>query len=105
MIAFKADGDIIKRSVRIEPHPYCVLEVALGGALFNFITLGAFPETMARMYFKQLIEGIKYIHEQGLYHRDLKFENILLSKELNLKIADFGLSIHMKDMKDKLTTN
>lgn len=103
MIAFKAEGQIIKKSVEIEPHPYCVLEVALGGELFNFVNLGAFPETMARMYFKQLIAGIKYIHEKGVYHRDLKFENIMLTADLNLKIADFGLSITDKDMKGKQT--
>jgi len=105
MIAYKAEGEIIKKSVKIDPHPYCVLEIALGGELFNFVNLGAFPEKMARLYFKQLIAGIKYIHEKGIYHRDLKFENILLSEDLNLKIGDFGLSITDKDMKGKLTTN
>jgi hypothetical protein len=52
MIAFKAEGNIIRKSVQINPHPYCVLEVALGGELFNFVNIGAFPEKMARMYFK-----------------------------------------------------
>ncbi len=51
------------------------------------------------MYFKQLIAGIKYIHEEGVYHRDIKIENILFSEDLNLKISDFGLSIHKNEMK------
>lgn len=56
------------------------------------------------MYFKQLISGLKYIHEEGVYHRDIKLENILFSEDLNLKISDFGLSIHKNEMKGKLTT-
>ncbi len=49
------------------------MELAQEGELFNFVNLGAFSEKIARMYFKQLIAGIKYIHEKGIYHRDLKF--------------------------------
>lgn len=44
------------------------------------------------------------MHENGVFHRDLKFENILLSGTLELKIADFGLSINLSDMKGKETT-
>jgi len=71
-----------------------VFEAALGGELFEFIARGAIPENMARMYFKQLIAGIQYMHTNGVYHKDLKFDNILLSETLLLKIADFGLSVH-----------
>ena len=45
------------------------------------------------------------MHENGVFHRDLKFENILLSGTLELKIADFGLSINISDMKGKETTS
>jgi serine/threonine protein kinase len=75
-----------------------VYELALGGELFNFVLAGALPERVARMYFRQLIAGIEYIHNKGIYHRDLKFENILLSETLVLKIADFGLSINIANL-------
>jgi len=65
---------------------------------------GGLPEKMTRRYFKELIEGISYMHKKGVFHRDLKFENILLSDTLELKIADFGLSINISDMKGKETT-
>ena len=75
------------------------MEAALGGELYFLVKLGPLPEKMVRMYFKQLIAGINYIHEEGVYHRDIKLENILFSEDLNLKISDFGLSIHKNEMK------
>jgi serine/threonine protein kinase len=42
---------------------------------------------------KQLARGVEYIHLQGVFHRDIKAENVLLSKGGQVKIADFGLAI------------
>ncbi len=44
------------------------------------------------------------MHSKGVYHRDLKLENILLSEALDLKIGDFGLSINIEEMKGSPTT-
>ena len=41
---------------------------------------------------KQLIEGVAYLHEEGIMHRDIKGGNLLLTKDGVLKIADFGLA-------------
>jgi serine/threonine protein kinase len=49
-------------------------------------------QTLARTFFRQLVEGVKYLHNSGIAHMDLKLENFLLGKDLNLKIIDFDLS-------------
>jgi carbon catabolite-derepressing protein kinase len=74
-----------------------VLEYA-GGELFDYIVAnGRMPEHRARGFFQQLISGIEYSHKLKIVHRDLKPENVLLDDDLNVKIADFGLSNQMKD--------
>lgn len=67
------------------------MEYAEKGDLFNVIAeKGALPEIICRTYFRFLISALKYIHGQDICHLDMKPENILLDKEYNLKIADFG---------------
>ena len=47
-------------------------------------------EDSARFFFEQLLDGIDYIHSSKVVHRDLKLENMLVDKDLTLKICDFG---------------
>lgn len=42
--------------------------------------------------FKQLVQGLNYLHSNGIAHRDIKLENLLITKESKLKITDFGVS-------------
>ncbi|CAI5741555.1 unnamed protein product [Peronospora destructor] len=74
---------------------FLVLELAYGGELFDRIRGDSgVEEDVARIYFKQLLAGVRYCHQLGIVHRDLKPENLLLSDSDVLKIADFGLSAH-----------
>ena len=74
-----------------------MLEYA-GGELFNYIVEhGRMSEAKARRFFQQIISGIEYSHRLKIVHRDLKPENVLLDADLNVKIADFGLSNEIKD--------
>lgn len=49
-----------------------------------------------RFYIHQLLEGVKYLHENRIIHRDLKLGNIFLNDQLNLKIGDFGLATRIE---------
>jgi len=77
---------------------YLVLELATGGELFDRIlrTDGkSFDETEAVRSIKQILEGLRYLHNIGIAHRDLKPENILYSHsgpDARLLISDFGLA-------------
>ena len=74
-----------------------VLEYA-GGELFDYLVKhGKMAETKARRFFQQIVCAVEYCHRHKIVHRDLKPENLLLDGDLNVKIADFGLSNIMTD--------
>jgi len=73
---------------------YILMEYAPYGDFFDLVTKHRddIDEKLARTYFRQLIDGIEYLHSSGVAHLDLKPENLLLGADFNLKIADFDLS-------------
>jgi carbon catabolite-derepressing protein kinase len=74
-----------------------VLEYA-GKELFDYIvTHGKLAENQGRKFFQQIVCAVEYCHRHKIVHRDLKPENLLLDEQLNVKIADFGLSNIMTD--------
>ncbi|XP_031554814.1 5'-AMP-activated protein kinase catalytic subunit alpha-2-like isoform X2 [Actinia tenebrosa] len=77
---------------------FMVMEFVSGGELFEYILKhGKLEDKEARRFFQQIISGVDYCHRHAVVHRDLKPENLLLDSNLNVKIADFGLSNIMKD--------
>ncbi|VBB31432.1 unnamed protein product [Acanthocheilonema viteae] len=67
------------------------LEYADGGELFDHIEPDkGMPAEKAQKFFRQIIAGLKHIHSMGIAHRDIKPENLLLMKNGQLKICDFG---------------
>ncbi|KAK2412258.1 CBL-interacting serine/threonine-protein kinase 1 [Trifolium repens] len=72
---------------------YMVLEYVTGEELFDKIaSKGKLTEGEGRKLFHQLIDGVSHCHSKGVFHRDLKLENVLVDVKGNLKITDFGLS-------------
>lgn len=81
----------------IKKVSYILMEYAPHGDFFDFISKNGahFDDKLIRSFFRQLIDGIEYLHENGVAHLDLKPENLLMGANFNLKIADFDLS-HVK---------
>lgn len=70
-----------------------MLKLASRGCLCNLLTeTGRFSEPVARYFMLQLLEGLDHCHNQGITHRDLKTDNLLLDENYDLKIADFGFA-------------
>ncbi|OUM64005.1 hypothetical protein PIROE2DRAFT_43015, partial [Piromyces sp. E2] len=88
-------NDYYKRN-RKERHVYQVMEYCNGGDLFDAIQSGKMTQGNILCYFRQLMEGLAYIHSMGVAHRDLKPENIMFKDGKILKILDFGAAIMFK---------
>ncbi|OCT85883.1 NUAK family SNF1-like kinase 1 [Xenopus laevis] len=74
-----------------------VMEYASNGELYDFINnKNQIPENDARRFFRQIVSAVHHCHKKGIVHRDIKLENILLDGNLNVKLADFGLSNHFQ---------
>lgn len=87
-------------SYKTKNHLYIFLEYAENGALAGIIKpnkFGAFPESLVAVYMSQVLEGLAYLHEQGVIHRDVKGANILITKEGLVKLADFGVATKLSD--------
>eukprot|EP00760_Papus_ankaliazontas_P025656 PhM_4_TR2833/c1_g1_i1/m.88898/K11481/AURKA; aurora kinase A len=82
-----------------ENDVFLILEPCVGGMLYSKLQkAGVFPVDQAAKYVAQLAEALKYLHDHRIIHRDIKPENILLDDEDNVKLADFGWSVHAPDM-------
>uniref|UniRef100_A0A6N2JXJ1 Protein kinase domain-containing protein n=1 Tax=Salix viminalis TaxID=40686 RepID=A0A6N2JXJ1_SALVM len=75
------------------------MEYMAGGSLSDMAEKfgGAVDEEVIRLYTKQILNGLKYLHENGIVHCDLKCKNVLLGSSGNIKLADFGCAQRLKD--------
>lgn len=76
-------------------YSYIVFELLSGGELFSRIREGStFAEKSARVFFRQIVKAVGFIHQKEIVHRDLKPENIMFvdKEEDKLKIVDFGFA-------------
>lgn len=74
---------------------YLILEYAPKGELYKELQkVKRFDEKTSAKYVYQLADALKYCHSKKVIHRDIKPENLLLGLTADLKIADFGWSVH-----------
>lgn len=73
---------------------YIVMEFVEGGTMLDFLAGGKnrINEKNALRFVNQLLRAIAYIHSQNIIHRDVKPENVLVTEEGTIKLADFGLA-------------
>ncbi|KAI0096129.1 hypothetical protein GGR51DRAFT_567474 [Nemania sp. FL0031] len=70
-----------------------ILEYCENGSLHSICkAYGKFPENLVGVYMTQVLQGLQYLHDQGVIHRDIKGANILTTKDGKVKLADFGVS-------------
>ena len=82
------------RDVVFDEPEYVILvsDLADGGTLHDTAKAGPLAEEAAQFLFKQVIAGVEYCHRQGVVHRDLKLENLLITATGQVKVSDFGMS-------------
>ncbi|XP_040543014.1 calcium/calmodulin-dependent protein kinase kinase 1 isoform X3 [Gallus gallus] len=75
-----------------EDNLYMVFDLLRKGAVMEVPSDKPFSEDQARLYFRDIVLGIEYLHYQKIIHRDIKPSNLLLGDDGHVKIADFGVS-------------
>lgn len=69
-----------------------VMEYCSYGELFSLVQKNYLQPKDNHCFFKQMVRGVAHLHENGIAHRDIKLENLLLSDDGYIKITDFGVS-------------
>ena len=72
---------------------YFVMPFIRGAELYKYYKSKAkLAEDEVKFYIAQIVLGIGYLHDQGIAHRDLKLENVLIGEDGYIKLIDFGLA-------------
>lgn len=92
----KMSNDFIVRGVytfQSKKYLYMVMEFMKGGDFSSLLEqFTAFDEDTAKYYLAQIILALEYLHQNGVIHRDLKPDNVLIDGDGHIKLTDFGLS-------------
>ena len=75
-----------------DTHIFIVMEYICEDLLNYISKRSQIPEITAKVIFKQIIEGIQFLHSKNIVHRDIKLDNILIDLSNTVKLCDFGVS-------------
>lgn len=77
---------------KTESHLYIFLELVTKGSLMSLYQKYHLQDSQVSSYTRQILHGLKYLHEKNVVHRDIKCANILVGADGTVKLADFGLA-------------
>lgn len=81
------------------PRVFIFMSLAENGDLLDYVkNKGEVSENRAKIWFNQICRGTEYLHSKDIAHRDLKCENVLLSRNFNCKLTDFGFARYTNDL-------
>ncbi|KDN36886.1 Pkinase-domain-containing protein [Tilletiaria anomala UBC 951] len=83
---------------------WVVMEYMEGGSLTDVVTCNIMTEGQIAAVSREVLEGLKHLHEHRVIHRDIKSDNILLSLQGDIKLTDFGFCAQIGESQAKRTT-
>lgn len=66
--------------------------------LYRYMSSKILSQDEVRNIFRQILQGLEYIHSQNIVHRDLKSQNVLINNEADVRIADFGMAVYANSL-------
>jgi serine/threonine protein kinase len=104
MMRLEHENCVAIRGAEVKQDPkeglklYALFEWVPGGSLHALLgKFSKFNESVVAIYLRQILCGLAYLHANGIFHRDLKGENVLLDESGRVKLADFGESTLASD--------
>lgn len=80
------------------------MEYMGGGSCLDLLAAGTLSEAHVAIVMKELLFGLDFLHNEGKIHRDIKAANILLNNDGKVKLADFGVSAQLTNLKSQRNT-
>lgn len=87
----------LKYAIKTRSDYNFVMNYMVAGNLFDYLQSGRLTLTETTICCAEIVLAIEYLHEHFIVYRDLKLENILISSDNHIVIADFGLARKLQD--------